>query len=370
MRNYVILFSTCLLLLFFAGCNMITQKKEKATGEIYNETFIKDIMLKVARWQVAHPDSLNDWQEQWARSVFYSGVMYAYNATQDTTYLNQVLRWGEGWEWKRGPKFRHADDLACGQAYLDAYAIVRREEMLNGIKMSIDSLIADPEPGRVDWWWCDALFMEPPVLVRLGKLTGDEKYYSYLHDMYWDTTDFLYSKPDSLFYRDKNYFNAMTANGKKSFWSRGNAWVLGGLVQILAMMNKKHPDYPKYEELYLQMIHKIAPLQQADGLWRPSLLDPDDIPVKETSGSTFFTYALAWGVNNGLLDKETFLPQVKKGWQGLVESVNHEGKLGYVQLIGAKPEKVERGHNQEYGSGAFLMAASEMLKLEKEEKVK
>ena len=100
--------------------------------------------------------------------------------------------------------------------------------------------------------------------------------------MYWDTTDFLYSKPDSLFYRDKNYFNAMTANGKKSFWSRGNAWVLGGLAQILAMMNKKHPDYPKYEELYLQMIHKIAPLQQEDGLWRPSLLDPDDIPVKET----------------------------------------------------------------------------------------
>ena len=113
------------------------------------------------------------------------------------------------------------------------------------------------------------------------------------------------------------------------------------------------------------MIHKIAPLQQEDGLWRPSLLDPDEIPVRETSGSTFFTYALAWGVNNGLLDKGIFLPQVEKGWQGLVESVSNEGKLGYVQLIGAKPENVEMGHNQEYGSGAFLMAASEMLKLVK-----
>ena len=363
MRNYIILFSVWLLSSFLMGCNSATKKKEKTAEGIYSTMFIKDIMLKVTRWQVAHPDSLNDWQERWARSAFYSGVMYAYNTTQDTTFLNQTLRWGEGWNWKRGPKFRHADDLACGQAYLDAYMVVRKEEMLNGIKMSIDSLIADPKPGRVEWWWCDALFMEPPVLVRLGKLTGDEKYYTYLKQMYWDTTDFLYSKEDSLFYRDKNYFNAMTSSGKKSFWSRGNAWVVGGLAQILAIMNKKHPDYSAYEDLYMQMIHKIAPLQQADGLWRPSLLDPNDVPVKETSGSTFFTYAIAWGVNNGLLDRETFLPLAEKGWKGLVESVNKDGKLGYVQLIGDKPKNVELEHNQEYGSGAFLMAASEMLKL-------
>lgn len=363
MRNYIILFSACWLLLFLRGCHITAQKKDKGTEEIYSAAFIKDMMLKVARWQVAHPDSLNDWQEQWARSVFYSGLMYAYNATQDTTFLDQTLRWGEEWNWKRGPKYRHADDLACGQAYLDAYAVVRKEEMLNGIKKSVDSLIADPRPGRVEWWWCDALFMEPPVLVRLGKLTGDEKYYSYLHHMYWDTTDYLYSKEDSLFYRDKNYFNATTIHGKKSFWSRGNAWVIGGLTQILGIMNKKHPDYRSYENLYMQMIHKIAPLQQSDGLWRPSLLDPNEVPVKETSGSTFFTYALAWGVNNGLLDRERFLPRVEKGWEGLVESVNPEGKLGYVQLIGDKPQNVELEHNQEYGSGAFLMAASEMLKL-------
>lgn len=352
-----------LLLIFFTGCNTTHQKGEAKEGDIYSETFIQDIMRRVARWQAEHPVPINDMQEQWARSAFYSGVMYAYNTTQDTTYLNLTLKWGEGWNWKRGPKFRHADDLACGQAYLDAYSVVRKNEMMEGIRSSIDSLIADPKPGRVDWWWCDALFMEPPVLVRLGKLTGDEKYYTYLSEMFWDTTDYLYSKEDSLFHRDKNYFNAMTSNGKKSFWSRGNAWVIAGLTQMLANMPKKHPDYPRYEELYKQIAHKVAPLQQPDGLWRPSLLDPDDIPVKETSGSTFFTFALAWGVNNNLLDKSTYLPYVKKGWEALVNAVNEEGKLGYVQLIGEKPQNVEADHNQEYGSGAFLMAGSEMLKL-------
>jgi len=362
MRNSVILF-IAMLSFFLSECQSPNQKDKQKTGDIYSEAFIKDIMCKVAKWQTTHPVPINDLQEQWARSAFYSGVMYAYNTTKDTTYLNMTLKWGEGWNWKRGPKYRHADDLACGQAYLDAYSVIRKSEMMEGIKASIDSLIAVLKPGRKDWWWCDALFMEPPVLVRLGKLTGDEKYYTYLREMYWDTTDYLYSPEDSLFYRDGNYFNAMTSNGKKSFWSRGNAWVVAGLVQMLANMPQKHPDYSKYEELYKQIAHKIAPLQQPDGLWRPSLLDPNDIPVKETSGSTFFTFALAWGINNNLLDKETYLPYAERGWKALVEAVNQDGKLGYVQLIGEKPQNVEPGHNQEYGSGAFLMAGSEMLKM-------
>jgi len=233
------------------------------------------------------------------------------------------------------------------------------------IQSSIDSLISDPKSGREDWWWCDALFMAPPVLVRLGKITNDEKYYRYLDKMYWDATDYLYSPSDSLFFRDKSYFNAKTANGKKVFWSRGNGWVIGGLTQMLGIMPNNDPSRSKYVALYLKMITKIASLQQPDGLWRGSLLDSAEDTIKETSGSTFFTFAMAWGVNNGILSERIYSPKIRKAWIAIVQCVNEEGKLGYVQPIGAKPKNVKIDDCQEYSSGFFLMAGSEMTKMSK-----
>ena len=108
---------------------------------------------------------------------------------------------------------------------------------------------------------------------------------------------------------------------------------------------------------------KIASLQQSDGLWRASLFDPEEVPVKETSGSTFFTFAMIWGVNNGLLPEEVYMPKIRHAWAALLNCIDEHGRLGYVQVIGASPESVKETDNQEYGSGAFLMAASEMFKL-------
>lgn len=113
---------------------------------------------------------------------------------------------------------------------------------------------------------------------------------------------------------------------------------------------------------------KIASVQQPDGLWRASLLDPDEVPVKETSSSTFFTFAMIWGINNGLLPQDTYLPKVRRAWTALLDCIDENGKLGYVQAIGASPENVKASDNQEYGSGAFLMAASEMYKFAEREK--
>jgi unsaturated rhamnogalacturonyl hydrolase len=111
------------------------------------------------------------------------------------------------------------------------------------------------------------------------------------------------------------------------------------------------------------MAASVSRLQGEDGLWRPSLLDPEEVPVPETSSSGFFCYALAWGINHGYLERKTYLPVVKKAWHGLVGAVRTDGKLGYVQAIGAAPAKLKAEDNQEYGSGAFLLAASEMYKL-------
>ena len=94
-----------------------------------------------------------------------------------------------------------------------------------------------------------------------------------------------------------------------------------------------------------------------------SLLGQDYYPTPETSGSSFFIYGLAWGINKGILDSKTYEAAVKKGWNAMVSHVTKEGMLGYVQPIGAAPGKAWPDKTEVYGTGAFLSAGSEVYKL-------
>ncbi|MEJ7739829.1 MAG: glycoside hydrolase family 88 protein [Chitinophagaceae bacterium] len=348
----------------FLSCRVNKMNQSITTSGLYSDKAVTQVMEKVYDWQLANPVTINEKNSNdWARGAFYSGVMRAYKATKNEKYLNGAMKWSDAIGWQRANRLRHADDHTRGQTFLEIYAITKDPKMISGIRGTFDTLIAEPKPGREDWWWCDALFMAPPVLARLGEATGDARYFNYLNVMWWDATDFLFDKEENLYYRDKNFFDRRTANGKKVFWSRGNGWVMGGLVQVLEHLPKSNVHYNRYLELYKQMATKIASVQQPDGLWRASLLDPLEVPFKETSGSGFFTFAIAWGINNGHLDRNKFLPVVRQAWQGLVNSVEPGGKLGWVQQIGDRPNNVSADDNQEYGSGALLMAGTEMLKL-------
>jgi hypothetical protein len=126
------------------------------------------------------------------------------------------------------------------------------------------------------------------------------------------------------------------------------------------------PEYPHrkfYQQQYKEMAAKIATLQQPDGLWRASLLDPEFYPLKETSGSGFYTFAIAWGINRGVLDRAVYEPVARKAWKALVACVTPEGKLEHVQPVGADPKKFDATHSDVYGVGAFLLAGSEMYRL-------
>jgi rhamnogalacturonyl hydrolase YesR len=321
-------------------------------------------MQRVFEWQVANPVELNLKNNNlWARAAFYTGIMSAYRATGDKQYLEQATRWANERQWKLGDRPRHADDQSPAQTYLELYMLKKDPEKIAATQAVIDAMIADPKPGREDWWWCDALFMAPPVLVRLYAITKDEKYLRFLNTMWWDTTAFLYDPAENLYYRDKNYIGKPNANGKKVFWARGNGWVMAGTVRVLQYLPKNDPSRQRYVELLQQMAEAVARAQRPEGLWRPSLLDPMEAPVSETSSTGFFCYAIAWGINNGLLDRKTYLPVVQKAWSGLNSAVHPEGKLGWVQPIGAAPASVTFDMNQEYGSGAFLLAGSEIYKM-------
>ncbi|MFB0909338.1 MAG: glycoside hydrolase family 88 protein, partial [Spirosomataceae bacterium] len=94
-----------------------------------------------------------------------------------------------------------------------------------------------------------------------------------------------------------------------------------------------------------------------------SLLSPESFPHGEVSGSGFHTYAIAWGINNGLLDEKTYKPVVEKAWVALKACQQENGKVGWVQNIGADPQPANKDSWQNFGTGAFLLAGSEMIQL-------
>ena len=330
-------------------------------------------MQRVADWQLAHPAT--NPPTSWLLGAENAGLMALAGISGDAKYREAMRAAGETNGWRPGPLFYDADDYCVGQAYTELYFLYRDNRMIAPLRERFDAILAKPSdvPGleftkaesrdRKNWSWCDSLFMGPPTWLRLYAATGDERYLDFAVTNWWRTTDYLYDKDEHLFFRDSTFFQKREANGKKVFWSRGNGWVIAGLVRVLQYLPMNHPDRPRFEQLFKDMSEKILSCQQPDGLWRASLLDPDSYPAKETSGSGFFTYALAWGVNQGLLDRAKFEPAVRKGWTALVDCVDTDGKLTHVQPVGGAPTKFAPDSTAPYGIGAFLLAGSEVYRM-------
>jgi rhamnogalacturonyl hydrolase YesR len=207
------------------------------------------------------------------------------------------------------------------------------------------------------------LFMAPPALTRLAKATGDTRYLDYMDREWWLTSGHLYDPAAHLYSRDASYLDRHEKNGAKLFWSRGNGWVLGGLARVLPYMPADYPSRSRYVAQFREMAQAVAAIQGEDGLWRSGLLDSASYAHPEVSGSAFFTFALAWGINEGLLDRKTYEPVVARAWTGMLTHIYADGRLGSIQKIGAAPGELSPGGSYVYGVGAFLLAGSEVDKL-------
>ena len=286
---------------------------------------------------------------------------------------------GEANEWKLGKRIYHADDHAVGQTYAELYFQLREPKMIAPMRAVFDGILANPREGSLEfktpgnqdrWSWCDSLFMAPPAWLRLYTATGDTRYLDLAVNHWWRTSDYLYDKKEQLYFRDSTYFKKREANGKNVYWGRGNGWVMGGLVRMLQYLPSHHPSRPRFEQQFKDMCAKLLACQQADGLWRASLLDPASYPLKETSSSGFYAYAFAWGVNQGLLDRSAYEPAVRKAWSALMACVQNDGKLTHVQPIGEDPRKFADDSTEIYGVGAFLLAGNEIYRMAVLEKTK
>jgi rhamnogalacturonyl hydrolase YesR len=349
-------------------------------GNSFSGNLLKQDVAKVADavadYQIRNFGRVRHHRLHWHNGALYIGVMNWAKLTGNETYLNWLMNIGRTFQWQPHYNMYVADDFAVSQMYLEMYQFKGDRNMLNPTQCRIDWIIDNPSDGSFllnygdpstleRWTWCDALFMAPPIYAQLGKITGDRKYLRFMHKEFMETYNFLYDKESRLFFRDHHYFNRKEANGEKVFWGRGNGWVMGGLVAILDNMPARSRYRKFYEQLFVEMAEKIAEIQREDGYWGTSLLDPVSFPDPETSGTGFYCFALAWGINSGLLDREAFLPHVERSWAALAKAVFPDGRLGWVQPVGMDPVPVTAEMTDVYAVGAFLSAASEVYKLSK-----
>jgi rhamnogalacturonyl hydrolase YesR len=363
--------------IFPAGCKVLSPAHASREVRQLTADSVHHIMRKVADWQI---DSIKHkgWRHpegNWTNGALYAGLLsFAKTDPDSSRYYSFLNAVGNHLDWQlvKGRARYHADNYCVGQMYCGMYSVYHQPGMIADLKLLADTLIARPHTeslawkndiGLREWAWCDALFMGPPSIAMLAHVTGERKYMDLVDSLWWKTTDYLYDPKAHLYSRDGSFLHKKEKNGKKMFWSRGNGWVMGGMVRVMENMPEDYFDRSRWEKLFRDMAAKIASLQQPDGTWHASLLDPTAYPVKETSGSTFYCYALAWGINHGLLNAARYAPVVWKAWHALVGCLHPNGKLGYAQRIGGAPGKVSYDDTEVYAVGAFLLAGSQVMQM-------
>ena len=365
--------------LMLSGCAV--RMPEAGAGQAPTRADVLAAMNKANNyWQRNNPAKDSPF---WNIAAYHTGNLAAYEVTGDRNQLAYTQTWAEynhwmgakstnkaDWKYTYGETDDHVlfgDWQICFQVYADLYKMapdpmkIARAREVMAYEMSL--------PNKDFWWWADGLYMAMPIMSKLYSITGDRRYLDKQVEYFEYANSIMYDAEEHLYYRDARYVYPAhkSVHGKKDFWARGDGWVFAGLAKVLQDIPQGDPHRAVFESKFIAMARALKPLQQADGYWTRSLLDPEHAPGPETSGTAFFTYAYLWGINNGLLSREEYLPVAFKGWHFLSEvALQADGKLGYVQPIGDRAipgQVVDRDSTAHFGVGAFLLAGAEMAKL-------
>ncbi len=357
----------------------------------------KDDVLKIieqtnAFWQTNHPNHGNYF---WNRAVYHVGNMEAYRTTGRAEYLAFSKAWAEHNEWS-GPADRYdwwtqqlsnwvysygeqnvlfGDCQICFQVFSEIYDEDPQDLYLARAREVMDYEIATEETDYL--WWADGLFMLMPVMTHLYHQTGNVQYLNKMYAYWRYAVELMWDTEEHLFYRDGGYVypKATTAAGGKDFWARGDGWVFAALARVLkdfdqyvdtnadATLKAQKEEYVSY---YNMMAQALKASQQSEGFWSRSILDINQAPGYESTGTELMLYGFAWGVDNGYFSEEEYGETIDRAWRYLTDvALQYDGSVGYMQPIGANASPgtyVGADSQSDFGMGGFLLAASEMYR--------
>lgn len=371
------------------GCGTIVPAWRMPALEQPTQASAAEIGCAVAAWQLAAKEDMaylgqkipeSSYGRGWVKAAFYIGLDHFAATMGDENLLTRVRQYAYENGTELGDRPWHGDDQAVAAVY---GAIALRDENPALMDKSIevfDHILAQnytgslefnepTEPGKEGdcqkrWCWADAIFMAPPSWALATQISGDPRYADYAASETRDVIEYLQDPETGLLFRDSRYFELRTPNDKPVFWSRGNGWVFAGLARFIDTLPEDHPEMPLMRETYKTLADQLVSIQREDGYWPTSLMDAEYLTNPETSGTAFFGFGLAWGLNNGTLEGEKYEMARDKAWDAMRLATTTSGKVGWVQQIGKDPQSTERETSQLYATGGMLLFAAEMLAVE------
>jgi rhamnogalacturonyl hydrolase YesR len=324
-------------------------------------------------WIAQNPTSGNN---DWTEATYFTGDLAAYDATADSSYLTYAQTWAKNHKYSldSGNTTNYANYQAAGQVYIRLYQLDPVSSDLTGITESLNGMVASNTVN--EWTWIDAINMSMPDFAQLGAMENDTAYFSKMYSLYNYTKNTLglYNNPANPVLQPPSdprvglWWENSTYAGTSTYWSRGNGWVFAAHAKVLSFLPQSDPHYQEYLSTFLGMAAALAPLQQPGGYWNPDL-GGTDYAGPESSGTSFFLYGFAWGLNNNIFpaqDVDNYTQVVGNAWSFLTKTaIQPNGLLGYVQPTGAAPGPTTATTTEDYGVGAFLLAARQVQLLVK-----
>ena len=329
----------------------------------------------------------------WTRAVYYEGLMALNAIDPQQRYIDYAMTWADFHKWtpRNGVNTLDADDQCCGQTYVELAALKGGDQkaLLANVIANLDHQMVTPNSKKqtstpkaktnvnslYGWWtWIDAIQMAMPLYMQIANVTGEQKYRDHAMQMYrWTRNECgggLFNTKDGLWWRDADYVPPYKEkDGKDCYWSRGNGWVYAAIVRCMNQLSPKSKEYKELKKDFLLMSKGLLSCQHEDGFWHASLVSDADYPTPEMTGTALFLYGMAWGIQQGLLKAKTYRPACDKAWQALASCVHNDGFLGWNQGTGKEPSAGQPvtfdsvPDFEDYGTGCFLLGASEYYKL-------
>lgn len=346
-----------------------------AMGETnkWNKKYLIDLAEKINDYWIKEKPEVGNCS--WERAAYFLGNLAAYEITGRQDYLKFAQEWARQNQWKyyykpTDPNYTKdnymtcADYLLCGEIYaelMDKYGTEGTDEF---IIRDLEKTLKDPNNDY--WWWIDTIYMALNFYNIMGERQSNMRYAEKVYKLFYNSAveRKCYDTEAHLWFRDENFLpdRLLTKGGKKVFWARGNGWVFAGLARTLENISKEHPYYDEYKKIFCEMSDAIKDTQLEDGFWRTSMLEPEEYPEAETSGTVLFVLGYLKGIRLGILDKDEFYETAVKGFEGLLrDALTEEGRLYRVQGVAGWPGPVDVNNSNDYAVGTMLQVLRELV---------
>ncbi|HWO60775.1 MAG TPA: glycoside hydrolase family 88 protein [Umezawaea sp.] len=299
-------------------------------------------MIKASTyWVDTDPDQATN---NWSNALFHVGNLAQVRTTGISNH--KTWPWTEANQWQLPPASTPfaPDSQASGEAYLDVWYFHQEDRVLDPLRANLAAEATSVANGHTGYWTTpDALNLSLPSFTRTGVMDSDQTLLDASRTLFRDARKRLFSDFTGLWRGN----------------TQANGFAASGLAKAVLALPTDSPLRAEYARTLKRSAETLRRLQRPDGFWNAELL----FGGKESSGTALITYALAAGINAGVLDQATYLPVVRKGWQALTTSaLQDSGRLGYVQPRGShRPAGVD--DSAAFAVGAYLTAGQQVAAL-------